>query len=136
MASLVDVVDGGGFGELSGRIEEALLKALDFLGKEGLVEVSLVTDSEMARINKETRGKEGPTAVLSFEEPEEIPQPEVPQLGEIYLAPGVIEGRGMDPVKVAIHGLLHLLGYTHERESDTMRMENLEKRIWQILSQD
>lgn len=139
MAPLVDIVDNGGFGELSARIQSSLLKALQFLEKdECLVEVSLLDDREMARVNKEVRGKEGSTTVLSFEEPEIIPRPEeeLPKLGEIYLAPNTIREKGMDPVRVAIHGLLHLLGYTHKAESDTIRMEKIEDKIWQTLSQD
>jgi probable rRNA maturation factor len=139
MALLVDVVSKEDFANLANNIEEALLKALHFLGKDNCsVEVCLLDDKEMALVNKKSRGKEGPTTVLSFEEPEEIPriQGEPYRLGEIYLAPRTIKRKEMDSVRVAIHGLLHLLGYTHKRRSDTMEMERVEDKIWQTLSQD
>jgi len=75
MALLVDVVSKKGFGDLANKIEEALLKALHFLGENNCsVEVCILEDKEMALVNKKSRGKEGSTTVLSFEEPEEIPE--------------------------------------------------------------
>ncbi len=133
MVLLVDVVSDKGLEDLGVRIKEALLKALQFLGEDDCsVEVSLLGDREMAGI---AGGGHVPT-VLSFEEPEQMPEieGEPRRLGEIYLAPGAIREKGMDPVHVSVHGLLHLLGYTHGKRSDTIEMESLEDEIIENIS--
>jgi len=139
MAHLIDVVNNGRFENSRKEVKAALLGALQFLGKDDvMVEVSLVSDEQMTQINKESRGQKGSTIVLSFEEPESIPQPEGEpiQLGEIYLAPDTIKREGYKISHLAVHALLHLLGYTHKRRSDTIKMEELEDEIWQTLLQD
>ena len=139
IAHLIDIVNDGRFEDSRKEVETALLGALQFLGKDDvMVEVSLVSDEQMAQINKESRGQEGSTIVLSFEEPKCIPQPEGEpvQLGEIYLAPDTIKRGGYKISRLAVHALLHLLGYTHKRRSDTIKMEELENEIWQTLLQD
>ena len=139
MVYLIDVVNDERFEDSRKEVKAALLGALQFLGKDdAMVEVSLVSDEQMTQINKESRGQKSSTTVLSFEEPECIPQPEGEpvQLGEIYLAPDMIKQGGYKISHLAVHALLHLLGYTHKRRSDTMKMEELEDEIWQTLSQD
>ncbi|MBI4087539.1 MAG: rRNA maturation RNAse YbeY [Candidatus Liptonbacteria bacterium] len=68
--------------------------------------------------------------VLSFAEPKGFPHPESKKrfLGEIYLNRGL---RSDFPrlAFLLIHGLLHLLGYTHNKKSDTLKMQSLEKRL-------
>ena len=139
MAYLIDVVNDERFEDSRKEVKAALLGALQFLEKDDvMVEVSLVSDEQMTQINKESRGQKSSTTVLSFEEPECIPQPEGEpvQLGEIYLAPDMIKQGGYKISHLAVHALLHLLGYTHKRRSDTMKMEELEDEIWQTLLQD
>jgi len=132
MDRLVEVGDNDKFEDESKKVKEALEEALQFLNKSNvLVEVDFVDEEVMQNINKKTRDKNEPTNILSFENKESFPQPEDnPQrLGEIYLCPEVIKEREEDITFLAIHGLLHLLGYTHDRESDTIKMERLEDKI-------
>jgi ssRNA-specific RNase YbeY (16S rRNA maturation enzyme) len=42
----------------------------------------------------------------------------------------------MNVFKVAIHGLLHLLGYTHKDQNDIIEMETLEDEIFEYLQLD
>lgn len=139
MAPLVEIVSKPEFEDLKSQIEGALSGALRFLGRTDCrVSVALLYDEEISLLNKKTKGREGPAAVLSFEEPEEIPQVEkgAQYLGEIYLAPHTIKRKEMNPSMVAVHGLLHLLGYTHKRRSDTMKMESLEDEIIEAIDID
>jgi len=95
----------------------------------GAVVVALVSDARVQRLNARYRAKDTPTDVLSFaaEEPG--------FLGEIVIASGVARRQARDaghPVQVelrvlALHGLLHLLGYDHER--DDGRMARVERRL-------
>lgn len=113
-------------------ILRALEKALNIMDAESsFVEVSLLGKDQMAEVNETYKGKEGPTNVLSFPEPEEMPEMEKAQnyLGEIYLCPEEIQDREEDIVYLSVHGLLHLLGYTHKGEDDTIEMEEKEKEI-------
>lgn len=137
MAPLVDVVSEKEFESLGEKIKEALLKALQFLKEDDVsVEVSLVDNREMGEINEKTKRADHVPSVLSFTEPGELPQieGEPRRIGEIYLAPEVVRDKGMDPVHTALHGLLHLLGYTHAERSDTIEMENLEDEIMDHIS--
>jgi probable rRNA maturation factor len=95
----------------------------------GAVVVALVSDARVQRLNARYRAKDTPTDVLSFaaEEPG--------FLGEIVIASGVARRQARaagHPVQVelrvlALHGLLHLLGYDHER--DDGRMARVERRL-------
>ncbi len=120
------------YGGMRMQVQEALEEALRFFGAAGTVSVALVPDEEMRRVNRERRGKDEPTTVLSFAE-RDVPvglrnASPVPHLGEILLAPDTISRRGEHIVRFALHGLLHLLGYTHESERDTMEMEQAEQK--------
>lgn len=102
------------------------------------VTVCLVSDAEMARLNRAFRGKRGPTDVLSF--PAEAngttrAARNGTYVGDIAIAPGVARrnarrfGRTLrDELRVLVlHGLLHLAGYDHE--TDAGEMERLERRL-------
>lgn len=100
-----------------------LLEALGLAGR--CVEVTLVGDREMARLNAEFLGLTGPTNVLSFEAPDEN--------GEGYLGEVVVSADtcmreaalyGQDPAahfdRLLGHGLLHLAGYPHGEAMDAL----------------
>lgn len=118
-------------------VEDVLFRALDALKKRGVaVEVFIMNPKEIKAVNKATRGINKPTNVLSFEA-EGFPYAEdrdVKYLGEIYLAPEVAKERKQSVKFLAIHGLLHLLGYTHEEKRDTITMERAEDRLLEKLS--
>jgi probable rRNA maturation factor len=99
----------------------------------GEVVVALVSDGRMRALNRTYRGADYATDVLSFPA---APHPaSAGALGDIVIATGVA-GRqaaqaGHDlrtELRVlALHGLLHLLGYDHER--DDGRMARAEARL-------
>lgn len=128
----------GTFVSFAADVENALRGALLLEGaKNCFVEAHLVTDESMRRINREMRKKDVPTNVLSFIANRSFPHPELPKgfhyRGEIFLAPRHILKKREDIRTLAVHGLLHLLGYEHTKKSDRMVMEAREKEISRLL---
>ena len=103
------------------------------------VEVSIVlADNAFVQdLNKTYRGKDAPTNVLSFEaEAEPMPgEPEI--LGDVILAQETCAREAAETetpfehhlAHLAVHGVLHLLGYDHIEPSDADEMEALEIEI-------
>lgn len=114
------------------KVERVLQEALFILKKNNVsLEVYLLTDKEMRAINKTTRGKNTPTNVLSFEAGgfSRVGEESTMYLGEIYLAPDTITARKEHIAFLAVHGLFHLFGYTHEEKRDTITMERAEDKL-------
>ena len=103
----------------------------------GTVTVVLTGDAAMRRLNREWRGVDRATDVLSF--PGDDDGPRMPgqatHLGDIVIATGVARRQavraghayGTELKVLALHGLLHLLGYDHETDDGQMR--RLEARL-------
>jgi probable rRNA maturation factor len=95
----------------------------------GDLSVALVSDRRMRALNRQFRGKDAVTDVLSF------PSEERGFLGDIVIASGVATQQakaaghsvGTEVRVLALHGLLHLLGYDHE--SDDGKMAQAERRL-------
>ena len=108
--------------------------------KNKTVEIYFLVDDSMRRINREFRGKDVPTNVLSFEFPREVAivsntSAKTPiSLGEVYLAPSFIGRKEEDISFLSIHGVLHLLGYDHKKKTDEKRMEKREEEIYARLT--
>lgn len=100
----------------------------------GLVSIALVDDRVSRRLNREHRGKDMATDVLSFPVGPQAPGPR-PVLGDLAIATGVARrqarqhGHALNTELriLALHGLLHLLGYDHEQ--DDGRMAKAEARL-------
>lgn len=94
----------------------------------GELTIALVSDARIRSLNRTYRRKDRPTDVLSF-------PGEGAYLGDIAIARGVAERQarraghslGTELRVLALHGLLHLIGYDHEQDSGQMR--RLEKRL-------
>ncbi len=104
----------------------------------GTVTIALVTDREIRELNRAFRGVDAATDVLSFPEDEtgRTGRPGRPSfLGEIAIARGVSRRQARaaghaDATEwrvLALHGLLHLLGYDHEH--DDGRMQRVERQL-------
>jgi probable rRNA maturation factor len=102
----------------------------DTLRGEGVgrceLSVSFVDDDEMAELHRRFADEEGPTDVLSFPL-DDAEQDGTRMLGDVVIAPAVA-GRNHpdDPSAelrlLLVHGILHLLGYDHERDEDRTEM--------------
>lgn len=92
----------------------------------GDVSVAVVSDRRMRALNRQFRGKDAVTDVLSF--PANRTPGVTPFLGDIVIASGVAGRQAKQAghsvqteVRVlALHGLLHLLGYDHDDDAGTM----------------
>lgn len=101
---------------------------------ESDVTVCFVSDTVIARMNRQYRKKNGPTDVLSFPSEKER-EGTRRYLGDIAIAPETAKryakknGRSLDgELRVLmLHGVLHLLGYDHE--TDRGQMSSLENRL-------
>ena len=105
---------------------------LDALREDGVsVEIYLVGDSRMRKLNREYRDKDASTNVLAFSATKNFPNPDskFTSIGEVYLCPPFISSHGEDIYYLLLHGLLHVFGFNHENKSDRIRMEKLEKKV-------
>lgn len=114
--------------------QKTALEALKILKENNaLIEIYLIGNRLMRRLNKEFRGKDKTTNILSFVEPINFPHPETKSryLGEIYL--NAAAKYKLQTASLIVHGILHLLGYTHKRRNDRMKMEKMEKYVYHRL---
>lgn len=170
----VVVTDGRGRVRRADRLRRWLVDVAPESARGGEVVVALVCDRKMRELNRNYRGIDRATDVLSFPATDEMApdagiepvaappaagrdseghaaaDPDEPSgpistapavsggaqhLGDIVIATGVARRQaraaghrfGAELRCLALHGLLHLLGYDHER--DTGQMERLERRL-------
>ncbi len=101
------------------------------------VDVLLTGDLEIRTLNREWLGKDKSTNVLSFPSPEmPVPPGEVAHLGDVVLAWDTVEREALTAAKplgdhvvhLAVHAMLHLLGFDHENdaEGDVMEAKEIE----------
>lgn len=130
----------------------AIRAVLTHLALKGRFEVSVLgcNDSRIAALNADFRGKPTPTNVLSWPEDERgaavpgaHPAPPRPDpegtvtLGDIAIAYDTCAAEATDggrslrhhATHLIVHGVLHLLGYDHERDADATLMEGIETEI-------
>ena len=115
----------------------ALACAAEAEGKAGSVSVLLGDDAAIAELNRQFRGKAGPTNVLSFPPAQVGEGAPAGFLGDIALAAETIAAEAETQGKsfadhaahLAVHGFLHLLGYDHRNPSEAEAMEARERAI-------
>jgi len=100
--------------------------------------IVLSNDSAIKALNREWRGQNAPTNVLSFPAaPPGKMRHASPYIGDIVIAyettarEAVAEGKLFTHhlAHLAVHGFLHLLNYDHENDRDARKMERLERKI-------
>jgi probable rRNA maturation factor len=120
----------------SRRLRARARACLTALGREDAeLSILLVTDRRIRTLNREWRGKDRATDVLSFP----ISEPPGPGslLGDVVISLDTAtrraraEGRsiGAELDRYLAHGILHLLGYDHERPEDARRMAAKEAEL-------
>ena len=116
--------------------------ALDGVDRAERIEVSIVlsNDAEIRALNRTWRGQDKPTNVLSFPGDTETDVAKAPiLLGDVIVAFETAT-REVDQDRAAasladhlahliVHGVLHLLGYDHEIDSEAEEMEQLETEL-------
>lgn len=111
---------------------------LDLAGrKEAELSIALIGNDEMQKLNARFRHREGPTDVLSFPAGRDLPPPGS-VLGDVIISvekaaeQAKHRRRTLDQeiVTLLIHGIVHLLGYDHERSAKAARvMHGLERKL-------
>jgi len=129
-------VDGGGDPALTARLRSDADVALKLAQADaGALTVVLTNDDDIRALNRRFRGIDKPTNVLSFADPEMPPEPGAPPyLGDVVLARETLLREASEQGKpfldhathLVVHGVLHLLGYTHDGDDDAAQMEALE----------
>ncbi|MFZ2870878.1 MAG: rRNA maturation RNase YbeY [Zavarzinia sp.] len=113
-------------------------------GATGPVEIAITLsdDAEVRVLNRDWRGKDKPTNVLSFPGlegamaallPPDAPRP----LGDVILALETCRREAVDQGKsladharhLVVHGVLHLLGFDHEDDAEAEEMEAMETAV-------
>ena len=100
-----------------------------------IVDVALIDDRAMQKLNKTYRGKDKPTNVLSFPSGE-TSEGRRRRLGDVAIALGTVkreskaQGKTVEDhvAHLMVHAVLHLLGYDHEADPDAEEMEALERK--------
>jgi probable rRNA maturation factor len=118
--------------EFPGELRRAAKAALDQVETESKsMTILLADDAKLEALNAQFRGKQKPTNVLSF------PAAGGDYLGDVAIAYGVTAREAKESGKsihdhtlhLAVHGVLHLLGYDHESAREARIMEPLEIAI-------
>lgn len=103
--------------------------------------IRIITPDESQQLNRDYRGKDKPTNVLSF--PFEAPSFDIPGglpidiIGDLAICAEVVEREATEQNKVlahhwahmVIHGTLHLLGFDHINDDEAEIMESLEREL-------
>jgi probable rRNA maturation factor len=111
----------------AGQVSRACMLAAATAGVEdGHVAVAFVGPDEIAALNAEHRGKEGPTDVLSFPVDGAGPASGGRELGDVVICPEHTE----DLAEAVVHGVLHLVGMDHETDEGEMLALQAEVVAW------
>ncbi len=118
-------------------VRAALLKPRDGLEQT----VRIVDEAESRQLNRDYRGRDKPTNVLSF--PAELPEDLLgyPCLGDLVICAPVVAAEAREqgkPVQahwahMVVHGMLHLQGHDHQTAEEAEAMESLEIEILHAL---
>lgn len=127
-------------------VAKELLRAVD--EGDSTLSLSLVGDREIQVLNREHRGKDKPTDVLSFPlyddvghgEPAEAHAPER-LLGDVVISVDTARRQAAEydaPLqnevyRLLIHGILHVLGHDHEQAEERAAMEAEERRLAAVI---
>jgi probable rRNA maturation factor len=135
------------------KIRKKAGKILNALGRsEAELSLTLLGDRAMARLNRETFGRRGPTNVIAFPVDVEQPPPPVsqvptgetpvppppPLLGEVVIS---LEATRRQAIEFGwpwqelfdfflIHGILHLMGYDHD---SPQAEEEMTSKTWELM---
>lgn len=139
--------------EVLERLQEGLqaVARLNELPEESEVDVTIVDDEEIHALNREYRGMDKPTDVLSFAldedcddcaEPELLGGPEEHLFGDIIISAETAlrqaeeYGHGLERemTYLAVHGMFHLLGYDHMTDEEKAEMRAKEEEALRAIN--
>lgn len=107
--------------------------------KESIFTIIFVTKEEIHELNKQYRGVDRVTDVISFalEDAHDVSLSDIRVLGDIYICIDRMKEQALEYNHsetrelsfLTVHGLLHLLGYDHQTKEDEEIMFNLQRKI-------
>ena len=120
---------------------------LSYLGEDGEFSVHFITDEEIQALNRDYRGKDEPTDILTFRilDGEEFPSfpGEEKELGDMFISMDAMRRNAAEfsvspdeeLFRLLLHGVLHLEGYDHQTndfssEPMLMRQEEIIRKIY------
>ena len=133
----VSVTDGDGRRVRDGGLAR-WLESIAPARARGEVAIALASDARVRTLNRQYRRNDQATDVLAFpSDAHQAPRPEFRSLGDIIIATGVARRQAREAGHaeqtelrvLALHGLLHLLGYDHHTRGDRDRMARVEVRL-------
>ncbi|MGA1342946.1 MAG: rRNA maturation RNase YbeY [Hyphomonas sp.] len=133
MIDLALIIEGeiwSALDDVDALCQRAFDAAAKFAPAEGTVSLLLTDDSVLQQLNRDFRGRDKPTDILSF------PALDIdrPLLGDIAVAHGTatrdatLQGKALGDhlTHLLIHGYLHLLGHDHQTPAEAAIMESIE----------
>lgn len=123
---------------LKALAEKASATTLQGRDSTGEIFLLFTSDAEIRLMNRDWRGKDKATNVLSFPAADmPLPDGETAPLGDVVLAYETVAQEAEEQGKtlahhtshLIVHGILHLLGYDHENDDEADEMENEERLI-------
>ncbi len=116
------------------RLAVKMLKALKVRG--ATLDIFLLPHRDIVVLKRRFIKKRTEPNVLAFPEPLRFPHPETKKryLGEVYLNRTILTKNPYRAAPLLLHGMLHLLGYDHEKgKAAAEKMERLERRVLSTL---
>ncbi len=117
-------------------IVQSVLHVLQKQKRNGSVSVSLIGDTKMKSLNKQYRGKNTTTDVLSFAMEDGISMPGDTDFGDMFISIPQIKKQAKthgisfkeEFTRMMVHGTLHLLGYDHMVKKEATIMFSLQEQ--------
>jgi probable rRNA maturation factor len=113
----------------------ALQTLLEHDVKSYAISISFIGDGEISALNEERLGRSGPTDVIAFDLSEEgLP---IEHVGDVYISVDTARENagkygvslGEELLRLVIHGVLHVLGYTDSDARDRAMMEQVQESM-------
>ncbi|MEJ2658319.1 MAG: rRNA maturation RNase YbeY [Desulfobacterales bacterium] len=121
-----------------------ILNALEFHDAE--LSILIVDDPQITKLNKQYFHRSGPTNVIAFPmHTDDFPNISPQLLGDVVISietaakEGKSIGIGLEKrfIQLLVHGILHLIGYDHEKsEAEAEKMEEKENEILELIASD
>lgn len=126
--------------EIIKKLTRLTLKQEKITNNNLIIEFLICSKQEMSKYSQQYLNKDHATDIISIqgENNKTNIQNNKTILGSIIICPQIIKEQQINPQKhfyhLIIHGILHLLGYNHEKEEEIIKMQNKEKHILSKLS--
>ncbi|PKL36521.1 rRNA maturation RNase YbeY [Candidatus Peregrinibacteria bacterium HGW-Peregrinibacteria-1] len=131
------------FEDLMSRINDVMKEDIDERTdeREGVINLMIVDDDEIREINRDYRGYDKPTDVISFEYFSDgdywIEESDELEVGDIFISIDTARRQSVDKNHTLdkefeilfVHGVLHVLGYDHNDDEEEQEMEGYAKEI-------